>query len=169
MLKNLLNFLPFPLPSMSKLMGVGLLGALIFAGVQTVRLRFANSELSNREEVIQRLTDWQGSIVQAIGLASGNPQTNATTAQAQVQAMGNSLVTLHNALKISNDAVDRLAEETRRAREAAAREASARAAAIRRADELARQLRDRAQAPVSPDQMEAEVRRAQDAAYEAGL
>jgi len=108
-------------------------------------------------------------MVQSIGLASGNQAVTAETAQAQVQAMGTSLVTLHNALRTSNDAVDRLAEETRRAREAAAREATARAAAIATAERLRVQLQERALTPVDPSEMEAEVRRAQDATYEAGL
>jgi hypothetical protein len=168
-LKKVLDLLPFPIPSLSKVLGGALVGALIFSGVQTVRLSLANSALGSAKEVILRLTDWQAGMVHTVQLASGSPRVTADTAQAQVQAMGNSLQTLHGALKESNDAVDRLAEETRRAREVAAREAKARAAAIRTAEQLRDQLRERAVAPVPVDQMEAEVRRAQDATYEAGL
>lgn len=153
----------------SKVLGGALAGALVFSGVQTARLSWKTSELNSAKEVIQGLTTWQGEMVTTIRLASGSPGTTKNTAKAQVQAMGTSLVTLHNALKTSNDAVDRLAEDKRRAEAVAAREAKARAAAIAAADKLKKELRDRAQAPVAPDQMEAEVRRTQDALYEAGL
>lgn len=156
-------------PLVSKVLGGALAGALIFSGVQTVRLGWVQSELSSAKEVIQRLEGWQGEMVTAIRLASGNDTVTAKQAQAQVQAMGTSLVTLHSSLKTSNDAVDRLAEDKRRAEAAAAREAKARAAAIAQAEKLAAQLKSRASAPVSADQMEAEVRRAQDTVYEAGL
>jgi hypothetical protein len=152
----------------SKIFGGALVGALIFSGVQTIRLEMTQSALGSAKEVIQRLSGWQGSMVQAVSLASGT-QVTPDTAQAQVQAMGTSLQTLHTALKSSNDAVDRLAEQKRVAEEAAAREAKARAAAIAKANDLAKQLRLSAAAPVAPDEMEAEVRRAQDLSYEAGL
>ena len=93
----------------SKVLGGALAGALIFSGIQTLRLSWSEQALSSAKEVIQRLEGWQGQMVQAIGLASGNQSVTADTAQAQVQAMGTSLTTLANALKTSNDAVDRLA------------------------------------------------------------
>lgn len=159
----------FVTPLWTKVLGGALAGALIFSGVQTVRLSFKDGELNSAKEVIQRLEGWQGGMVQTIRLATGNDKVTEKTAQAQVQAMGTSLVTLHNALKTSNDAVDRLAEDKRRAEEAAAREAKARAAAIAQAEKLSKELKARAGAPVPVDQMEAEVRRAQDTLYEAGL
>lgn len=156
-------------PIITKVLGGALAGSLILAGIQTLRLSWSNSALSSAKEVIQRLEGWQGQMVQSIGLASGNHAVTKDTAQAQVQTMGTALTTLTNALKSSNDAVDRLAEDKRRADETAAREAQARAAAIATAEKLRDQLNERATKPVSADQMEAEVRRAQDAAYEAGL
>lgn len=153
----------------SKVLGGALVGALIFSGVQSARLSWRTSELNRAKEVIQGLTTWQGEMVTTVRLASGSPGTTKNTAKAQVQAMGISLATLHSALRSSNDAIDRLAEDRRRAEEAAAREAKARAAAIAVAEKLKQQLRNRAVAPVSPDQMEAEVRRTQDALFEAGL
>jgi cysteinyl-tRNA synthetase len=153
----------------TKVLGGALAGALILSGVQTARLSWTKSELHSAKEVIQRLEGWQGGMVQAIRLASGNAKVTEKTAQAQVQAMGTSLVSLHNALKTSNDAVDRLAEDKRRADEVAAREAKARAAAIRTAEQLRDQLRVQAQKPVAPADVEAEIRRTQDELFEAGL
>lgn len=146
----------------SRVLGSALVGALVFSGVQTVRL-------NNAKEVIQSLTDWQGAMVQTIRLASGNSDVATDTAQAQVQSMGQSLTVLHSSLKLSNDAVDRMEQEARKARAEAEREMARRAAAIRTAEQLREQLRERATTPVAPDEVEAEVRRAQDAAYEAGL
>lgn len=151
----------------TKVLGGALVGAAIFSGVQTLRLSHAKSELNGTKEVIQRLEGWQGGVVQAIRLASGNPQVTNETAQAQVQAMGTSLVDLHNALKTSNDAVDRLAGEKRAADEAAAREAKARAAAIATAEKLSAQLKKGALKPVTQSEIEAEIRRTQDELYEA--
>lgn len=156
-------------PLKVKLLGGLLAGSLLISGGLGIALGIKGRELNSAKEVIQRLEGWQGGMVTAIRLASGNDQVTKDTAQAQVQAMGTSLITLHNALKTSNDAVDRLAEDKRRADEAAAREGKLRAAAIATAERLQKQLNQRAQAPVSPDEMEAEVRRAQDAQYEAGL
>lgn len=153
----------------TKVLGASLAGALIFSGYLYVTKSWVEGELSSAKEVIQRLEGWQGDMVSTIRLASGNDKVTKETALAQVQALGDSLSTLNGALKLSNDAVDRLSEETRRAEEAAAREAKARAAAILTAEKLRDELNLRAGSPVSADEMEAEVRRAQDAAYEAGL
>jgi hypothetical protein len=154
---------------LNKLLGGALAGALIFSGVQTWRLSSVNAALSSAKEVIQDLTTWRDGMVSTVRLASGSPTITAKTAQAQVQAMGTSLVTLNAALKTSNDAAERLAEQKKEAEARAAAEASARRAAIARADQLAEQLRGGAEKPVDPLEMEAEVRRVQDLAYDAGL
>jgi hypothetical protein len=148
-------------------LGGALVGALIFSGVQSLRLTWKSNELSSAKEVIQHLEGWQGGMVQAVRLASGNNSVTKDTAQAQVQAIGADLATLHNALKTSNDAVDRLAEEKKSAEEAAAREAKTRAAAIRDAEKLRDQLRAGATHPVSQADIDKEVRRTQDQLYEA--
>lgn len=153
----------------TKVLGASLVGALILSGHLYLSKSWIEADLTNAKEVIKRLEGWQGGMVQTIRLASGNDKVTKDTAQAQVQTMGDSLSTLVGALKTSNDAVDRLSEQTRRAEEVAAREAEARAAAIHTAEQLREELANRASAPVSPRDMEAEVRRAQDAAYEAGL
>lgn len=154
---------------LNKILGGALAGSLILSGILGVLLVTTRADLSGAKEVIRSLEGWQDQMVSAIGLASGNPKVTKDTAQAQVQSMGQSLIELHNALQISNNAVDRLAELRRMAEETAAREAKARAAAIRTAEGLRDELTSRSTEPVAPADMEAEVRRAQDAAYEAGL
>ena len=74
-----------PIPLLSKVLGGALVGALIFSGVQTLRLSWSESALSSAKEVIQRLEGWQGQMVQTVGLASGNKGVTPKTAQAQVQ------------------------------------------------------------------------------------
>lgn len=144
-------------------------GSLILSGVLAIALGIAVNGWQSAKEVIRDLEGWQGGMVQATRLASGNSEVTKDTAQAQVQALGTNLITLHNALKLSNDAVDKLAEDRRRAEEVAAREAEARAAAIVTAEKLRDELRGRYNAPVPEERMEEEIRRAQDASYEAGL
>lgn len=156
-----------PLNILPKVLGGALAGALIFSGVQSFRLNRSEAALGSAKEVIQRLTVWRGEMVTTVALASGSVVT-VDTAKAQVQAMGSSLATLNGALKMSNDAVDRLADQKREAELRVASEMKARAAAIAKAQDLARQLRLSAVRPVEPEQMEAEIRRAQDLAYEAG-
>lgn len=152
-----------------KVLGGALAGALFFSGVQTWRLSSVNSALSSAKEVIQDLTTWRDDMVSTVRLASGSPTITEKSATAQVQALGTSLVTLNAALKTSNDAADRLADQKAQAEARAATEAKARQAAIARAEELAKQLRGGAEKPVDPSEMEAEVRRVQDLAYDAGL
>lgn len=153
----------------TKVLGGSLAGSLILSGILALLLFNANTDLSRAKEVIRSLEGWQGQMVTAIGLASGNPEVSKDTAETQVQAMGQNLIALHNALQMSNDAVDRLAEDKARAEAAAKREAKARAAAMATAERVRDELGGRGEKPVSPDHMEEEVRRAQDASYEAGL
>jgi predicted house-cleaning NTP pyrophosphatase (Maf/HAM1 superfamily) len=147
---------------LSKILGAGLAGALILSVVQSVRLASA-------KEVIQRLEGWQGDVVTAIRLASASPEVTADTAKGQVQAMGQSLSTLNAALTKSNDLVEEMGRQKAEADSRAEAESRARAEAIKRADSLAAQLRAGASKPVSPAEMEKEVRRVQDLAYDAGV
>jgi cysteinyl-tRNA synthetase len=165
---SLTDLLPFPIPSLTKVLGGALVGSLLLSGVLGGLLAWKGHELNNAKEVIQRLEGWQGGIVQSIRLATGNNAVTKDTAQNQVQAMGNSLVALNNALKTSNDAVERLGEEKRAAEQAAAREAKARAAAIATAEKLSAQMKAGAAKPVSQADIEKEIRRTQDELYEAG-
>lgn len=156
-------------PLVAKVMAGALAGSLILSGVLGVSLYLRGLELESAKEVIQDLADWQGDMVQAIRLASGSPETTEKTARAQVQAMGQSLLVLNGALTTANNAVDRLADEKAKAEAIAEREMRARAAAMATAERLLKELQARGQVPVAAEDMEAEVRRAQDAAYEAGL
>lgn len=159
--------MPFGLST--KVLGGSLVGALILSGVLGIALYVTSLRLTNAKEVIRNLTDWQSEMVSAVSLASGNPEVTKLTAKAQVQAIGNSLSTLNSALKTSNDAVEKLAQQRKEALARAAQAGKERAAAIKKAETLAAQLRTSAETSVSPEEMEAEVRRVQDLVYEAGL
>jgi hypothetical protein len=154
---------------LDKILGVGMAGSLLFCGVQTIRLHIDSTELRHRKEVIQSLTAWRDDMVTTIRLASGNTKVDPDTARPQVVSMGNALVSLNTALGKQNDAVAALTQQKAEAEARADAEAKKRAAAIARADDLASQLDQSALKPVNPQDMEAEVRRAQDLTYEAGL
>ena len=152
----------------TKVLGGALAGSLIISGVLGGLYAWKSSELNSAKEVIQRLEGWQGSMVTTISLASGSKVT-VDSAHAQVQALGVSLASAKTEIGRQNQSIAQLGEEKRAAEAAAAREAKARAAAIQSAQELAKQLLDQSQSPVSSDQTDAEVRRTQDQLYEAGL
>jgi hypothetical protein len=153
----------------TKLLGYGLAGSLLISGGLGIALAVSNHRLSSAKEVILVLDRWQDGVIGSLRLASGNNEVTADTAQLQIAALGNSLVTLHSSLKQSNDAVDKLAEDAARAQALAQKEAQARAAAIKKADQLAAQLHAGAATSVAPEEIEAEIRRTQDELYEASL
>lgn len=123
----------------------------------------------NLDRTVKQLQNWQNDMVTTVRLASGNSKVSKETARAQVQGMGNSLVVMHNAVKTQNEAITKLAAEKAEAEATAKREAAARADAIRTAKQLAKQLGEEALTPVPAQEMEQEIRRVQDLAYEAGL
>lgn len=151
------------------IMRYGLAGSLILSGVLGLLLLNARADLSQAKEVIRSLEGWQGQMVSSIGLASGNKDVTKDTAQAQVQALGNSLVDLKLAIQTSNHAVERMAEQKRQAEIAADRERAFRSAAIVSASRTRDELNGRSEKPASIQFHEEEIRLAQDAAYEAGL
>lgn len=153
----------------TKVLGYSLLGSLLLAGVLFGIIALKTSQLNSAKEVIQDLNRWRDGVVVTTRLASGNPEVTPETTVNQIQAMGNSLAALHTSLKNSNDAVDKLAEEAEQAKEKARQEAKRRAAAIREAERLAAKLERASLTPVSPEDVEAEIRRTQDELFEAGL
>lgn len=108
-------------------------------------------------------------MVGSIRLASGNSAVTVTTANQQVQALGQSYTALKGSVATANSALDQLALDSKRAKEAAAREETLRAAAISNAADLRAQLKTQAASSVPKEQMEATVRQLQDKLYEVGL
>lgn len=152
---------------MTKILGGALGGALLLSGYLAISKALLVRDLKAAKEVIFNLEGWQGDMVTAIRLASGNPSVNVKSAQGQVQALGQALADAKQALKTSNEAVDRLAEATAKAQAAALRESHARSAAIKATDNLADELARRALS--TEEDVDAAVRRIQDDVYGVGL
>jgi sensor histidine kinase YesM len=140
---------------------VVVLGCAVTVGVLKHRLGKAN-------QLVDTLATWQGEVVQAVRVASGNNKVTGATTKAQIQAMGNSITVLINDVDRQNREVQRLAEQKRQAEERAEQERRARAAAIKRAQEVVGRLENDI-APAPPARMEEVMRRAQDLVYEEGL
>jgi C4-dicarboxylate-specific signal transduction histidine kinase len=148
----------------------------IFAGLLVLSLLtlgpglwITRSKLAEARETIGQLQTWQREMIAAIQLAADNRDVDATTAKAQVQALGNARIELTGAIERQNAAIEAIQQQSEAA-QALAREAEAkRRAAVRRAEDLQRELRRRAGAPVDPELIEQEVRRTQDLLYDEGL
>jgi C4-dicarboxylate-specific signal transduction histidine kinase len=132
-------------------------------------LLITRHRLAEARETITELVDWRIGIIDAIRIAADNPEIDARTAAAQVQALGVTRVNLTNAVKDQNAAITAIEQESAAALDMAREAEEQRRAAIRRTEALQAELRRRAAAPAPAADMEAEVRRSQDELYEAGL
>lgn len=156
---------PRALPTLVK---IGLVGSLIFGGVQTIRLAMTDKELRHRKEVIQNLTAWRDDLVSSIRLASGSPKVTHDSAKAQILALGQSVTLLKESIIDQNKRIDQLGEQTVAAQKLAKVEREKREAAITTARKLAAHLETEATKAVQPNEVEAEIRRVQDQLYENG-
>jgi hypothetical protein len=132
-------------------------------------LLITRHRLAEARETITELVDWRIGIIDAIRIAADNPEVDAKTAAAQVQALGVTRVNLTNAVKDQNAAITAIEQESAAALDMAREAEQQRRAAIKRSEALQAELRSRAAAPAPAADMEAEVRRSQDDLYEAGL
>lgn len=145
-------------------LGLGL--ALVLAGFH---IRTLNAKLEDARETIAALLDWQTGIVDAVRIASNNPDVDSTTAAAQVQELGIIRIELKNAVERQNEALDEMDRQSREAMRIAEQAERRRRQATAKADELRRKLEARAQIPAPAERMEQAVRDAQDAAFREGL
>lgn len=149
-----------------KLLAGGLILSLVTLGPG---LLITRAKLADARETITELVNWRIGIIDAIRIAADNPDVDASTAAAQVQALGHVRVELTNAVESQNEAIAAIEQQSAQAL-AAAREAERkRKAATQRAEALANELRNRARVPAPAADMEAAVRRSQDELWDAGL
>lgn len=144
-----------------------LAGSLLLSVVLGGALAWSRHELSNAKEVIQSLVEWQDGIIEATRLAADSPEIAKEDVAPAIQNLGQVRIQLLNAVDKQNEAIEALVKESEAARELAAQAQRKQQAAIRRAEDLQRQMRERANAPAAD--MEAAIRRNQDDLYEAGL
>lgn len=150
----------------SKIFGGLLILSLITLGPA---LWITRAKLADARETITELVNWRIGIIDAIRLAADNPEVDATTAAAQVQALGQTRVNLTNAIKDQNAAIAAIEQQSADALAAAEEAERKRRAATKRAEVLANELRNRARVPAPAADMEAAVRRSQDELWDAGL
>jgi len=146
-------------------------GGLLILSLVTLgpALLITRGKLADARETITALTDWQTEMVDAVRLASNNPDVDKVTAKAQVQEMGFIRIQLGNAINQQNAALDEMQRQSAAALEAARDAERKRRAATQRAEALAAELRGRARIAAPADDMEEAVRRTQDELYEAGI
>ena len=156
-------------PIISKVLAGALAGSLILSGILGLLLSNARTDLSSAKEVIRSLEGWQGQMVTAIGLASGNSEVTKDTAQAQVQALGTIRIELKNAVARQNAQIEELSAKTAEAQRRAEQERRYRVKAVERANVVRFEFEELAKTSVPQDQVEIRIREMQDQLYEAGL
>jgi len=144
----------------AKLIGGGLAALALIAAFLWIKDAF-----DDRAE----LRKWQGSVLVSTQKASRNPKLIARDVPAQIDNMGAVLVSYRTNIAVQNKAVEDLEQKRKDTRAEAARQAALRKEVIQQSQSLAQQLRNEALNPVERDRLEAELRRVQDLAWEAGL
>lgn len=115
------------------------------------------------------LRDWQTTVLQATQDASHNKKLVARDVAGQVKILGDTILNFKQKIAVQNDAVASLEEKRKEALAAGDREAALRKEVIEQSQSLAKELRGQALTPVKRENLEAELRRVQDVAWEAGL
>lgn len=144
----------------AKLIGGGIAFAIFLALFFWVKDAF-----DDRAELRQ----WQASVHQTTKTASNNPKLAVTDVPAQIEVMGRAILNFKSQIVVQNKAVESLEEKRKDALAARDREAALRKEVIHKSQSLAQQLRNEALTPVERENLEAELRRVQDMAWEAGL
>lgn len=101
--------------------------------------------------------------------AANNPKLVMKDVPSQIQILGEAILKFKNQAAVQNKAVESLEEKRKDALAARDREAALRKEVIQKSQSLAQQLRNEALTPVDRSNLEAELRRVQDMAWEAGL
>lgn len=115
------------------------------------------------------LREWQSTTLQATQSASGNAKLVAKDVPQQIKLMGDAILNFKNQIQVQNKAVDSLEQKRKDAVAARDREVMLRKEVIQKSQSLAQELRNGAMSPVERGNLEAELRRVQDVAWEAGL
>ncbi len=144
----------------TKLIGGGIAFAIFLALFFWVKDAF-----DDRAELRQ----WQATVYQTTKDASKNPKLALKDTAPQIKIMGDAILNFKNQIAVQNKAVETLEEKHKDALAARDREVALRKEVISKSQSLAQQLRNEALSPVERGNLEAELRRVQDMAWEAGL
>lgn len=117
------------------------LGLALLAIVTTIALHFRND--GKTRDALKSALEWQGTVIEATRVASGNPKVRADTTPGQIVAMGQSIHDLKASVALQNEAIDDLARrevaakaEAKRLTEIARKAEAQRASALRRLSDL---------------------------------
>lgn len=149
--------------------GVIALGFALALALAMWRIGALEDKLADARETIASLLDWQTEMVDAVRLASDNPDVDSTTAKAQVQELGTIRLELTNAVEMQNAALDEMERQSAEAFRLAQEAERKRRAVLRRNEQLQAELRAKARVPAPAADMERAVRRTQDELFEEGL
>ena len=115
------------------------------------------------------LREWQHSVLIETQNASNNPKLIARDVGKQIQNMGQALKDFRDTIAVQNGKVEEANKKSQDALAFAAQQAALRKEVIAQSQALTQQLRNEALTPVDKERLEAELRRVQDLAWEAGL
>ena len=147
----------------------GTLKAKIVLGVVIALFTFGVVHIVKLRSEYNDLLKWQSAVLQATKQATQNQKLGAKDVATQIEALGQSLLNFKNQIVVQNKAVADLTVKRDEALAARDREAALRKEVIGKSQSLAQELRNAALSPVERDKLEAELRRVQDMAWEAGL
>lgn len=144
----------------AKLIGGGVLLVLVLS-----LFLWGKGVLNERAE----LKDWQASVLKTTQVASGNPKLVERDVVSQIKILGESILKFKESIAVQNESIASLSEKSKNALAARDREAALRKEVIVQSQSLARKLQNEAMTPVEREKLEAELRRVQNLAWEAGL
>lgn len=115
------------------------------------------------------LRDWQTTVLNVTKDASKNPKLVSRDVAGQIKILGESILKFKESIAVQNESIASLSEKSKNALAARDREAALRKEVIVQSQSLARKLQNEAMTPVEREKLEAELRRVQNLAWEAGL
>lgn len=150
----------FPLTSKIKLIAGAVSASLLLVAFLVIKDAF-----DDRAE----LNTMVNAILIETRLASDNPKLKKSDIANQIKIMGEDRKQLGIEIAVQNEAIDALEEKRKQALDYADKQAELREEVIGKSKELAKQLRTKALSPVENSNLEAELRKIQDMAWEIGL
>ena len=149
------------LEKLSLKIAAGALGALLIVSA----FLFIKDAFDDRAE-LRQLT--QGILVET-RYATDNPDLKLVDVSIQIKNLGEAYKELAHQRVVQNEAIDALGQERKQALDYAENQALLRKEVIEKSKELAKKLRTQSLTPVAKENLEAELRKVQDMAWELGL
>lgn len=125
--------------------------------------------IKRQDNTIDNYRISEGYILSEIRIVTGNPKLVVKDIALQIKLLGSALSGAKSTIKNQNTAVDKLGVQRDKAFAEADRQSVLRGEVIQRSKQLSRQLKSESLNSVEKHELETELRRVQDLAYQGGL